>query len=182
MASPEPPDFEARIAAARDGDRSAWELLYREHAPAVLGYLRAQRLDAAEDVLAEVWLQVVRDLQHFKGRSDPEFRGWILRMAHNRLVDDRRAFARRMAEVPVAQPPETAAETDPDPPVDNPAQLEHLFRGLPATQRAVLYLRYVLDLPQGEIAEVLGSTLAAVKMQQRRGIDAIAARLEEARR
>ncbi len=178
MADQELDSFPTLLAKARDSDRTAWEQLYRQFAPSVLGYLRSQRVDEPEDLLADVWLQVVRDLAAFGGSADG-FRAWILRIAHNRLVDVRRADARRPEELSVAQPPEQLDENDPDPPIDDREELERLFSGLPSTQRAVLYLRYVLDMPQGEIATALGSTLAAVKMQQRRGIDAIAARLDE---
>ncbi|MCW2920955.1 MAG: polymerase, sigma-24 subunit, subfamily [Thermoleophilia bacterium] len=178
MADPELDTFPVLLADAREGDRAAWEQFYLRFAPSVLGYLRSQRVDEPEDLLADVWLQVVRDLAGFDGSADG-FRAWILRIAHNRLVDVRRADARRPDEVIVATLPELADAGDPAPPVDDQAELERLFHGVPATQRAVLYLRYVLDLPQGDIATVLGSTLAAVKMQQRRGIDAISTRLDE---
>lgn len=177
MADPGLDTFPVLLADTREGSRTAWEHLYRRFAPSVLGYLRSQRADDPEDLLADVWLQVVRDVDAFEGSADG-FRAWILRIAHNRLVDVRRADARRPEEVVVAQPPDQLADADPAAPVDDPDELERLFAGVPATQRAVLYLRYVLDLPQGEIATVLGSSLAAVKMQQRRGIDAISARLD----
>ena len=177
MADPDHHTFPGLLVAVRAGDRTAWEDLYRAFAPAVLGYLRSQRVDEPEDVLADVWLQVVRDLDRFAGDADG-FRAWILRIAHNRVVDVARTGARRVEEVAVADVPESA---DPDPvaPFADTSELEALFEGLPATQRAVLYLRYVLDLPQAEIATIVGTSLAAVKMQQRRGIDAISARIEE---
>jgi RNA polymerase sigma-70 factor (ECF subfamily) len=178
MADQEFHTFPMLLADARRSDRTAWEQLYRQFAPSVLGYLRSQRVEDPDDLLADVWLQVVRDLDGFEGTHNG-FRAWILRIAHNRLVDVRRADARRPDEVPVAQPPETSDAGDPGPPIDDQVELERLFAGVPPTQRAVLYLRYVLDLPQGEIATVLGSSLAAVKMQQRRGIDAISARLDK---
>lgn len=128
--------------------------------------------------MADVWLHVVRDLSGFSGGSSG-FRAWILRIANNRVIDARRSSDRRPDENPVAVVPESPTDVVDDvSPLEGSPELERLFRGLPESQRAVLYLRFVLDLPQGEIAEVLGFTVAAVKMQQRRGIDANSGRLE----
>ena len=44
--------------------------VYRELAPAVLGYLRSQRVRDPEDVLGEVFLQVARDLQRGRFKGD----------------------------------------------------------------------------------------------------------------
>ena len=60
-------NFAAVLRAARTGDEWAWNALYAEFAPALLGYLRAQRADQPEDVLGDVMLQVVRDLPGFGG-------------------------------------------------------------------------------------------------------------------
>ena len=53
------------------------------------------------------------------------------------------------------------------------------LRSLPARQQSVLVLRYWLDLPESEIAETLGIGAGTVKTHARRGLEALAARLEE---
>jgi DNA-directed RNA polymerase specialized sigma24 family protein len=89
-------------------------------------------------------------------------------------VLDARRSRRRRPEVPVALVPDARYVGGDDDVVRDDDGIEALLDGLPSSQRAVLYLRYVLDLPQGEVATILDSTVAAVKMQQRRGMDAIA--------
>ena len=54
-------------------------------------------------------------------------------------------------------------------------------RSLPDRQREVLVLRYWLDLGEAEIAEVLGIAPGTVKTHARRGLDALAAHLEDLR-
>lgn len=92
--------FEPILAAARAGAEWAWRELYVDLAPAVLGYLRGQQADSPEDVAAEVFLQVVRDLHRFQG-SEGNFRSWVFTIAHHRLIDDRRRCRRRPAQ-PIA--------------------------------------------------------------------------------
>ena len=53
-----PERFTTLLEAARQGSEAAWQKLYSEHAPAVLGYLRASNAPDPEDVLSEVFLQV----------------------------------------------------------------------------------------------------------------------------
>src|SRR5690606_38682499 len=65
------------IPSAVGGLGSRWcmasaEELYRELAPAVLGYLRASGSADPEDRLGEVFLQVARDLPRFRDRDDEQ--------------------------------------------------------------------------------------------------------------
>ena len=57
-------------------------------------------------------------------------------------------------------------------------ELVDALRQLPARQRAVLVLRYFLDLPEAEVAATLGCSLGTVKSSASRGL----ARLEQALR
>ncbi len=86
--------FESVLSAARTGVEWAWAELYREHAPAVLGYLRARGAPDAEDLLGEVFLQLARDLSGFEGDARA-FRAWVFTVAHHRLLDDVRKRRRR---------------------------------------------------------------------------------------
>ncbi len=171
---------DATIERARIGDRAAWELLYLTYAPTVLGYLRSQRADGAEDLLGDVWVRVVGDLPSFSGGA-AQFRAWILRIAHNRLVDHRRVQTRRNEIAPQEFLREGVIDmgTHVDAlTIESGERLEELLEGLPDSQRAVVYMRFVLDLPQHEIAEVLDSSIPAIKMLQQRALRAIASRLE----
>ncbi len=90
--------FDAVLDAARAGRGWAWEAIYRDLSPAVLGYLRARDVPEADDVGAEVFLHVVRGLPRFKG-GEGEFRAWVFAITHNRLVDKRRSINRASADV-----------------------------------------------------------------------------------
>lgn len=185
MTPPTEPAFVDILARARRGDERAWRCLYLQHAPAVLGYLRSQRLGDAEDVLGDVWLQAVRDLSSFHG-DEPGFRSWLLRIAHHRLIDARRARAARPVD-PAGMPGSGLADR-PAPDTTRVEQIVEthatereflaLLRALPERQRAVLYLRYVLDLDQAQSASVLGVSRPALKMLQGRALRSLRRRLE----
>ena len=78
--------------------RDRLENLYRELAPAVLGYLRGSGAAEPEDLLGDVFVAVIRGLPNC-GDDPAAIRRWVFTVAHHRLVDERRklhdAFARR---------------------------------------------------------------------------------------
>lgn len=164
------------LRAARQGNRAAWEYLYRQHAPAVLGYLRTQYPQMADDLLGETFLNAVRDIHSFSG-SETELRRWLLRIAHNRLIDMRRADQSRpqsaTSEIPDIEHTDEGFES-----VlhggGSVHQLAAMLEPLPPDQRAVVYLRYVLDQDQKTTAAILEMSVPAVKMAQQRALNRLA--------
>ena len=63
------PGFGETLAGARDGDEHAFALLWRDLNPAVLRYLRVVAPGTAEDTAADVWLEVCRGLERFRGHE-----------------------------------------------------------------------------------------------------------------
>ncbi len=153
---------------------------YEKLAPAVLGYLRAQRAPDPEDILGEVFLQVARDLPRFKG-DDDALRRWVFSIAHNRLLDARRREARRPRLVDRAVP-EVAAPPPPEP-ID--PDLVAALAELTPDQREVVVLRFVADLPLADVAKITSRRTGAVKALQHRALDSLGRALSplpEARR
>lgn len=175
-------DFAELLDSARRGDDRAWRKLYLRHASPVLGYLRSQRAPSAEDLLGEVWLQAVRDFARFSG-DERGFRAWLLSIAHHRLLDARRSISRRPVELGAALDEHAIVAPSDQPTLDAAIlaeeELGELLDGLPERQRSLLYLRYVLDLPQAEVASVLGMSTPAVKMLQGRALRALERRIRE---
>jgi RNA polymerase sigma-70 factor, ECF subfamily len=173
------PGFAAVLADARRGVPRALEAIYRELAPAVLGYLRGQGAREPEDQTSEVFVGVVRGLGRFVG-DERAFRSWVFAIAHRRLLDERRTLARRREE-----PMEPARLSGPlsgavgDVEDEAAARLGdewalRLLAALTADQRAVLLLRVLADLSVHEVASILGKRPGAVKALQRRGLASLA--------
>ena len=165
--------FNSVLAAARTGAEWAWTDLYRTFAPAVLGYLRAQRVPEPEDLTAEVFLQVVRSLGQFSG-SESEFRSWIFVIAHRKILDDSRSRRRKPSDPAPFETLQTRAATGN---VETEAleQLSELyFRRLMCEltedQRDVLLLRILGGLTVPEVARAMGKRTGAVEALQRRAL------------
>lgn len=175
--------FEAVLAAAQRGDHQAVEVLYRDLAPLVLGYLRGRGAPDPEDLTSETFVAVVRNLGRFQG-EEARFRSWVLTIAHRRLLDARRRAGRR-PELPI-EPTDVASAVTAvagDAAVEaferlGEQELMDLLDGLTEDQRAVVLLRIVADLPVKEVARILRKRPGAVKTLQRRALAALARRLE----
>jgi RNA polymerase sigma factor (sigma-70 family) len=166
-------DFDRTLRGARRGRQRAWDELYRDLAPPLLGYLRAQRAPDPEDVVGEVFVEVVRSLSRFEG-DEAGFRSWVFTIAHRRMIDARRAAGRRPA-VPTPHEdlepslPAVAGEAMALESASTHEVLTLLDR-LGEEQREVLVLRIIAGLTTREIAEVTGRDPEAVKGLAKRGL------------
>jgi RNA polymerase sigma factor (sigma-70 family) len=165
--------FDRTLRGARRGRQRAWDAIYRDLAPPLLGYLRAQRAPDPEDLVGEVFVELVRSLHRFEG-DEAGFRSWVFTIAHRRLIDARRASTRRPVELASTEDLEPALPpTDDEPFLLERAGTEEvlaLLDRLGDDQREVLVLRLVAGFTTREVAEVTGRSTEAVKGLAKRGL------------
>ena len=177
-------EFPEVLRHAQAGDRDALGRLYADCSPRVLGFLRTQGIADHEDVAAEVFVSVVRNLPRFSGDEDA-FRGWVFTIAQRRLIDERRRRGRRPEEP--FENGDLADVIGAGPGVEGEAMDRLRTSGLLAAieeltpdQRAVLYLRAVADMSVPDIARALDKPETAVKALLRRASASMSRRLAEA--
>ena len=184
MVLPADERFESVLGAARAGAEWAWAEIYREQSPAVLGYLRARRAADPEDLLGEVFLQVVRDLPRFDG-GESAFRAWVFTIAHHRLLDAGRSARRRPRIEPGVQVEEHhggIGDSEEEALTSIAEQeLTAMLARLSTDQQSVLLLRILGDLTVEQVASVIGKRPNAVKALQRRGLAVLQRELEAGR-
>lgn len=166
------------LDAARVGAGWAFERIYETLAPAVHGYLRAQRARDPEGAVNDVFLRVYRQLPGFDGDVD-RFRSWVFVIAHNLVLDERRYYGRRGQEVSVERVPDIDLTGDVADTAFASARVQAILALVSPEQRDVLLLRFLLDLSLDDTAAATGRTVTAVKALQRRGLEALRRRLEE---
>jgi len=175
-------DFRAVLDAAANGDESAFARLWRDVHPALLRYLRVLAKDEtiAEDVAAEVWVDVTRRLADFVG-DESAFRGWLFTLARRRTIDVWRQAQRNPVHL-----------TGDDAELDRPggsdtadSALERmgtqraleLIASLPRDQAEAIALRVIAGLDVKDVARLLGKRPGAVRVAAHRGLRTLAARL-----
>jgi RNA polymerase sigma-70 factor (ECF subfamily) len=158
------------VRAAQRGSEEAVAEIFRRHWD---GLHRAALLitgdsAAAEDIAQEAFLAALRGLGRFDVRRP--LRPWLQRIAVNRAIDFSRARALRR-EVADLVPDRPAAESEGAAVLDD--EIAAAVLRLDVEQRAVVVLRYVLELTPGEIAAVLELPRGTVNSRLRRGLDAL---------
>jgi len=173
-------NFPAVLDLARERDERALEVLYRDLAPAVLGYLRGQGAAEPEDVASEVFISLVKGLASFEG-DERAFRSWVFTIAHHRMVDERRQLVRRPEEPATLSTLALVAGGAANGSVEDEALSPlgetgavAVLGALTEDQRAVVLLRILIGLSVADVARILDKREGAVKTLQRRALARLA--------
>ncbi|KUM82268.1 SigE family RNA polymerase sigma factor [Streptomyces curacoi] len=119
---------------------------------------------AAEDLLQNA---LIKAAGHWYRIDEPE--AYVRQILYRQQVSRWRLKWRRR-ELTVAEPPEPGANPD----AASAAELRLLMRGalarLTARQRTVLVLRYFEDLPEADVARILGCSVGTVRSTTHRSL------------
>ena len=174
--------FDDVLSAAQAGAAWAFEVLYRDLAPAVTGYLRLHGAAEPDDLASETFIGVFTGLSGFTG-DEAALRGWVFTIAHRRLLDDWRRRSRRpqLADDPGDLSVHVGGDVEDDVLTRIGADtVQELCGLLPEDQRSVLLLRILADLTIEQVAQAMNRSVGATKALQRRGLRTLRSRLENA--
>ena len=159
--APQPSPEAQLVAAARDGDRTAFGRLYDRYAPMVHGLLlaRVPRADV-EDLVHDAFLQAMRRLGSL--RNAEAFGPWLAAIARNRARDHW-----RRGEDTVELPDDVPGRPHPE---GEALTVLAAIRRLPEAYRETLVLRLVEGMTGPEIAERTGLTPGSVRVNLHRGM------------
>jgi RNA polymerase sigma-70 factor (sigma-E family) len=129
-----------------------------------LAYVLTGDQHSAEDLLQSA---LTKAAAHWgRIRSEPE--GYVRRIMYREQVGRWRNRARRR-ETPMAHMPEPPAPEQTSS-VEARLALRDALLALPRRKRAVLVLRYLEDLPETQVAEILGCSVGTVRSQAHKAI------------
>ena len=136
-------------------------------------YLMTSDLAGAEDLVQETLLRVARRWPRVRAMEHPA--AYARRILVNLVIDGAGQRARHTGELAASARPglpdraDIRAEHDLRA-VDTQEELLQALGTLPARQRAVIVLRYWEDLPETEVAAILGCSVGTVKSTASRGL------------
>ena len=145
------------------GDRSAISQLIERHSRRVKDYIHmmVKDRDVADDIFQETFIKAVRVIDEGRYTDNGKFLSWILRIAHNQVIDHFRAqrqnksVSEAEADYDVLGTLKLSERTVEDSMVCE--QIERDVRALvellPSEQREVVIMRYFSGLSFKEIAE-----------------------------
>ena len=145
------------------GDQASLETLIVRHKSRVFSYilLIVKNQDLAEDVFQETFIKVIRSLKRGKYIENGKFVSWVLRIAHNLIIDHFRkeklqgTVSNDSSEVDIFNSQKFSEDTIEDQMVTSQIlkEVKHLVKELPDDQQQVIHMRHYMGLSFKEIAE-----------------------------
>ena len=133
----------------------------------------------AQDLVQETMVRVQLNWRRVAGSDSPD--GYVRKILTNQFVDLRRgSWFRRVLLRPEPDPARAAPSDHAQESAERDRVWTMLAR-LPRQQRAALVLRYYEDLPDAEIAEVLGCAVGTVRSSISRALATLRTEFVEAR-
>jgi RNA polymerase sigma-70 factor (ECF subfamily) len=150
------------LLAAAAGDPAAVHWLLDDVAPVAYGFLYARVGGddaAAEDLLQETLLEVVRSANGFRG--DAAVTTWVCSIARRRLA--RHYERERRNEVARSKLRLVVADDDEQSQLERRDEVTRALGRLPPLHRQVLVLKYLDELPIQAVADMLGRSQLQVQ-------------------
>lgn len=157
-------------------DSAAFRLLYNQYFPKVYAYVgyRVPITEDTEDLVAETFLRVLKNLEAYEWRGEGSFAAWLFAIAHNLVSNYYRSHAIRQEQVDLSALDRLAE--DPIRPLDVVSQrqrvvaLQQLIRTLSPRRQEVITLKFFGGLRNKEIATLLGLDERTVASHLSRGL------------
>ncbi len=157
------------VQAYIKGDPAAIETLVKRHRSKVFTYilLTIKNQQLAEDLFQETFIKVVQSLRGGKYKDNGRFLSWVIRIAHNLIIDHFRkekqmnAVSNDETEVDLFNSRRFSGRNIEEMIVDSQirAELRSLINELPEDQREVVLLRHYGELSFKEIADQTGVSI-----------------------
>lgn len=155
------------LSSAARGDREAFGVLYERYIERIFNYVyyRTGNLHDAEDLTARVFQRAMNHIHNYTDRGVP-FSAWLYRIAHNLVANWHRDRSRRQ-EIPLTDVPVLPSKDDrPETRLVRTQEqdsLMRLIRKLPPERQTLLILKFVENLSNAEIGQIMGRSEGAVK-------------------
>jgi len=155
------------LTRASQGDRDAFGELYARYIDRIYNYVyyRTGNTHDAEDLTARVFQRAMNHIHNYTDRGVP-FSAWLYRIAHNLVANWHRDRSRRQ-EIPITDIPVLPARGDqPETKLVHTEEqdaLLRLIRKLPPERQHLLILKFVENLSNAEIGQIMGRSEGAIK-------------------
>lgn len=145
------------------GDQNSLEILIQRHKNRVFSYILiiVKNQELAEDVFQETFIKVIRSLKQGKYTENGKFVSWVLRIAHNLIIDHFRkeklkgTISNDSCDVDIFNSQKFSEENIEDQLVHSQilSEVKDLIQELPEDQQQVIYMRHYMGLSFKEIAD-----------------------------
>lgn len=163
------------VYRAIERDQDAFGELYDRHVVRVYRhiYYMVGNAAEAEDLTAQTFLRAWEAIERYQVRGAP-FVSWLLRIAHNLGVSHLRSKreSSQLHDGIVDEKPRIDPESSYVQTAEEELVREAILR-LRDEQRQVIVLRFIEDLDYKEVAEIIGKSVAAIRVIQHRALNSL---------
>jgi RNA polymerase sigma-70 factor (ECF subfamily) len=172
MESTPPAELVELVRRAQTGDERAQRDLILAYQRRIAGFVYAMTgwSDSVEDISQQVFIKMIRAINRLNAPA--QFESWLFRLARNTCIDHLRRQKLRRIFLPFAPEHENVPEPEGAVDTEELDALRHALDQLRPQDRALLALVQE-GRSHAEIAETLGSSVAAVKARLHRAREAL---------
>lgn len=160
---------EQLVVSYANGDNYAFDELLLRHNRGIYKYIYfiVKNKEISEDIFQETFIKAILTIKQGKYTETGKFRGWIIRIAHNLIIDyfrqgkSENMISNEDSDIDLFNNPDFSDETIEDYLIYNQiiSDVRKLIALLPENQREVLEMRYYQDLSFKEISEKIGISI-----------------------
>jgi len=169
------------VKKAQRGEREAFGALYDRYLPAIYRFilLKVGSEPDAQDICHQVFLNAWQNIGRFRLQGHP-FSSWLYKIARNAVIDHWRT---KKTNVDITLVSENLLSEEPavSEAVDKELNLKLVWsalRCLDENHQSLLIMKFVDELSNKEIAEILGKSEGAVRVIQHRALKQLKKLLE----
>lgn len=161
---------ETLVSLYIQGNNAAFDLLLRRYDSKVFTYIlyAVKQQEIAEDLFQDAFMRVITKLQKGQYTESGKFSSWIMRIAHNLIIDYFRqnqndtTLSNDECETDIFDKSTFAEERNIEKEmIDRQTlhEIKALIKRLPENQREVILLRFYQDMSFKEIADITGVSI-----------------------
>ncbi|MBI5754464.1 sigma-70 family RNA polymerase sigma factor [Candidatus Peregrinibacteria bacterium] len=175
-------EIEKFVHLAQKGDQEAFAKIYDIFVDQIYRYVyyRVQGADV-EDIVETVFLKVWENIRQYKPQKK-SFSAWLFRIAHNLVVDHYRAYKDKIFDELSSDLPDQSRQHNPirsaQSSFDNLVLKKALVK-VKKQYREIILHKFINELSNSEIAEILGKSEGSLRILQFRALKALRKELEE---
>ena len=157
------------VTRYQEGDDKAFDELLARYQSKLYNYIlfAVRNQELAEDICQETFVKAIVTIQQRRYSGDGRFGAWIMRIAHNLVIDSFRqdrndnTISNDDSEVDLLNNADLCDDNVETQMVNDQTLVDvrRLVDALPDNQREVVYMRYYQDLSFKEIAEITGVSI-----------------------
>ena len=151
-----------------NGDNASFEILLTRHKSRVFAFImsKIKNRDLSEDIFQDTFIKVINSLQKGKYNEEGKFLPWMMRIAHNLVIDYFRKESkmrkiRPNSEFDIFDVLDDGSKNQEEVMIQSQvhSDLKFLIEQLPEDQMEVLKLRYFEDMSFKKISDLTGVSI-----------------------